>query len=66
MKVYVIEIYHHGESLRIGMTTNKEEAMAILKEYNANSCPCVKVYDLSGNKWIDFEEDYEDCIHWND
>jgi hypothetical protein len=66
MKVYVIEEYHYGGSFFIGMTANKEEAMEVLKQCHANNCPCIKVYDLSEGKWVDFEEDYEDCIYWND
>lgn len=66
MKVYIVELYDYGTPHRVGMTTNKEEATQILKEYSADACPCVKVYDLTENQWIDFEDDYEECIHWND
>lgn len=66
MKVYIVELYHYGTPHRIGMTTNKEEAIQTLKEYSTDVCPCVKVYDLTESQWIDFEDDYEDCIDWND
>lgn len=66
MKVYIVELYEYGIPHRIGMTTNKEEAKQILKEYSAFVWSCVKVYDLIENQWVDFEDDYEDCIDWND